>query len=257
MSAPSDPPSPAEPAGTRSSSTQEIPVVAPTGATAVTKQQLPPHPDAAPPAPVPAAPAPAPAVEGPLPTGPVDFVPGLPGLGTPPVPPPAAPPVAQATTETSAAQPAGAAEPGRTWPDTLASEVPAQGRSHRLHSRSGPQNRTALLGVGLAALALVLVLLGLTLDFGAASFWSVVPLWSSFATLCALLGLLAFAAFYPAGNRLRTGPAWRVAAAGLVGLSTFWLLVVLPVVDTDRGFVLTAALACLGGALWIGPRTRA
>jgi len=189
----------------------------------------------------------------------VDFVPGLPGLGTPPVPPPA-PPVAQPTIAqpvTTPAQPGAAAAQGGTWPDTLESDMAGPGRSPRARWGSGPKDRTALLGVGLAALALVLVLLGLSLDFGTASFWSVVPLWSTFATLCALLGLVAFAAFYPAGNRLRSGPAWRVAAAGLVGLAAFWLLVVLPVVDTDRGFVLTAALACLGSALWIGPRPRA
>jgi hypothetical protein len=33
----------------------------------------------------------------------------------------------------------------------------------------------------------------------------------------------------------------------------FWVLVVLPRVDSDRGFVLTAALAALGAALWIAP----
>jgi hypothetical protein len=266
VSTPTDPPSPAEPALTRPPSTEEIPVVAPAGATAVTRQPLPPHPGATPPAPVPPAPT-----AGPQPTGPVDFVPGLPGLSTPPVPPPPpapAPPTGQPTAQpttaqptaaqpTTAAQPAVAAEPGSTWPETLESDAPAPARSRGLRTPSGPRDRKALLGVGLAALAVVLVLLGLTLDFGTASFWSVVPLWSAFATLCAVLGLLAFAAFYPAGNRLRSGPAWKVAAAGLVGLSAFWLLVVLPVVDSDRGFVLTAAVACLGGALWIGPRTRA
>ena len=56
----------------------------------------------------------------------------------------------------------------------------------------------------------------------------------------------------PGGGRFTAG--WRVAAGGLVGLAVFWLLVVLPVVATDRGFVLTAALASLGGALWIAPR---
>ena len=44
-----------------------------------------------------------------------------------------------------------------------------------------------------------------------------------------------------------------MAAGGLVGLVVFWLLVVLPVADTDRGFLLTAALAALGAALWIAP----
>jgi hypothetical protein len=58
------------------------------------------------------------------------------------------------------------------------------------------------------------------------------------------------------GRRRHSGSAWRGAAAALAGLSAFWLLVVLPRVDSDRGFVLTAALACLGGALWIGPSAR-
>jgi hypothetical protein len=143
-----------------------------------------------------------------------------------------------------------------TWPDTLESEAAAPGRTRTTARARGPLDRTALAGLGLAALAVLLVLLGVSLHFGGESLWSTVPLWSAFATLCAALGLLAFAAFYPAGNRLRSGPTWRVAAAGLVGLSVFWLLVILPRADTDRGFVLTAALACLGGALWIGPRAR-
>jgi hypothetical protein len=39
-----------------------------------------------------------------------------------------------------------------------------------------------------------------------------------------------------------------------VSLAAFWLLVVLPGADTDRGFVLTAALGCLGAALWVGAK---
>jgi hypothetical protein len=89
---------------------------------------------------------------------------------------------------------------------------------------------------------------------GTESYWESIPLWSAFASVCAVLGLGAYVAFAVAGNRLRSGVLWRIAAAGLVGLAVFWLLVVLPVVATDRGFVLTAALAALGGALWVGPR---
>ncbi|WP_324275211.1 hypothetical protein [Blastococcus brunescens] len=68
-----------------------------------------------------------------------------------------------------------------------------------------------------------------------------------------MLAAAAFVAVAVAADRVRSGTAWKVAAAGLVGLAAFWLLVVLPVVATDRGFVLTAALAALGGALWVGP----
>jgi hypothetical protein len=131
--------------------------------------------------------------------------------------------------------------------------VPDDARSTSVRA---PRDRSGLAGLGLVVLSVVLLELGLTLGFGEESYWSLLPLWSGFATACALLGLLSFAAFYPAGNRLRSGPAWRVAAGGLVGLAVFWLLVVLPAVASDRGFVLTAALAALGGALWIGPRRR-
>ena len=251
MSSPSDPQLPVAPAGQAQPSTQEIPVVQPAvhpaGATAVGQHgvatQLP-HPDAAAPAPV----------DSPVPTGPVDFVPGLPGLGAPPVPPPAAttppppaPPVQLVTAES----------PTAVWPDTLESgdeaERPENRRPEKKHRERTPRDRAAVVGLGLAVLSLVLLELGLALDFGVESYWSAVPLWSAFATLCVVLGVLAFAGSFPSGGRLRSGAVWRVAAGGLVGLAVFWLLVVLPVVASDRGFLLTAALGALGAALWVGP----
>jgi hypothetical protein len=257
VSSPSEPQPPVDPAGPKSSGTQEIPVVQLTGATAV--QQLPPHPAATTPAPVRVSPEP---VDGPQPTGPVDFVPGLPGLGTPPPPPPVRAP-AHATPPPTAAQPHAATpstehapRPGPVWPETLeADNTEAKGAKRKRAPRArAPQDRTALIGLGLVVLSLALLELGLTVGFDGDSYWSVVPLWSGFATVCVLLVLLVFAVSYRAGNRSRSGPAWRIAAGGLVGLAVFWLLVVLPVVASDRGFVLTAALAALGGALWIGPR---
>jgi hypothetical protein len=184
------------------------------------------------------------------PTGPVDFVPGLPGAGILP-PPPAAPAAAPGPDAPPTAPVTPAAEaPG--WPHSLEAE-PAAPSGRRIRARR-PADRRALIGLGLAVLAVALLEVGLLLRFGAESLWSTVTLWSAFATLSALLALLAFAAFYPSGNRLKSGAVWRIAAAGLVGLSVFWVLVVLPVVASDRGFVLTAALGCLGAALWIGPR---
>lgn len=244
----SDPQPPVEPRGGRPPSTQEIPVVQPfNGATAT--GQLPPHPHATTHAPVRP-------MGAPEPTGPVDFVPGLPGVGTPPPPPP--PPVGVTPAPDTAPAAAAAMEttvsaPGPTWPETLESGDGADDRPGRLRGRR-PRNLAALLGPALAVLAVVLLELGLSLDFGGRSYWSAVTLWAAFATACALLALVAFVA---AGDRLRSAPAWRVAAAGLVGVAVFWLLVVLPDVGSDRGFVLTAALGALGGALWVGPRRTA
>ncbi|UOY00496.1 hypothetical protein [Blastococcus sp. PRF04-17] len=267
MSTPSEPEPPVD-TGPSQSSTREIPVVKPTtGATAV--QSLPPHPGATTPAPVPPAPGP---MEAAQPTGPVDFVPGLPGVGTPPPPrtaahatppPPQPAPAPQhappAAAPPAAAPPAAAQEASPVWPDTLLdADEAATGRrrKERTPRERTPQDRAAVLGLGLVVLSLALLELGLIAGFGEDSYWRTVPLWSGFATVCVLVGVLVFAAFYRGGDRDRSGPAWRLAAGGLVGLAVFWLLVVLPVVASDRGFVLTASLAALGGALWIGPRRR-
>ncbi|MGY1638275.1 hypothetical protein ACI78V_16645 [Geodermatophilus sp. SYSU D00742] len=149
------------------------------------------------------------------PTGPVDLVPGLPGTGTPPPP--------------------------------AAAEAPRPPRS--------PEQRAALAGAGLTAGSLLLLQLGLALRFDTDSFWTTVPLWSAFATLATLLGLLPSAGRL-LGDRLRPGAASQVAAGGLTGLAVFWVLVVLPRADSDRGFLLTAALGALGAALWVAAATR-
>jgi hypothetical protein len=72
--------------------------------------------------------------------------------------------------------------------------------------------------------------------------------------VAAVLGLLVG---LTRGRGLRDDGAWKVSAAGLTGVAAFWVLVVLPMANTDRGFVLTAALACLGLALWVTPGRRA
>jgi hypothetical protein len=203
-------------------------------AAAPVTKQLPPHPGA-----TAFGAHPATAVEAPQPTGPVDFVPGLPGLGTPPPPPPpvqTAPPT-----------------PGPTWPETLENDDADRARVGARAVRL-PQDRSALVAVGLAALSLVLLELGLALDFDSVSLWEVIPLWSAFATAAVLIGLVALLVASSPGGRARAGLAWRVGAAGLIGLAVFWLLVVLPGADSDRGFLLTAAVGCLGAALWVGAK---
>ena len=274
MSSVSDPTPSGEDRAVAQPTTREIPVIPAGGATpsapsappsapgaarsAPGAPALPPHPGALQPAPVappeqPAAPPGwAPGFNEPNETGPVNFVPGLPGVGTSGPPLPAAEP--EPTGATAAAVGAGS----RTWPDTLEADASAA------KAPRAPQDRTALLGIGLAVLALLLLELGLGLSFGDRSFWSLVPLWSAFATVAALLALVGFA---PATLGRRGGPGnaargagatgsglpWRIAAGGLVGLAVFWLLVVLPHADTNRGFVLTAALGALGAGLWMGP----
>jgi hypothetical protein len=148
---------------------------------------------------------PATVLEGIQPTGPVDFVPGLPGVGSP------APP---------------------------------------RHEKTEPRDRAALASVALAALAVVLLQLGLVDDDG--QLWSRVTLWAIFATAATVLGLGVLAA-HAATGRPSARLATRLVAGAVLALAIFWLLVVLPIVASDPGFLVTAALLALGGALWLGP----
>ena len=74
----------------------------------------------------------------------------------------------------------------------------------------------------------------------------------------ALAALVALVALVPAAVRLlgRSVPArtaWRVGAGGVAALAVFWVLIGLPLVVSDRGFWLTAALGAAAAALWLAP----
>jgi hypothetical protein len=122
-------------------------------------------------------------------------------------------------------------------------------------SRRRPARRRAP-GVGLALVLGSAALLEVGLlrsSAGRPAFWATTPLWSAFVTAAALLGLVAFVGRPGRIGRAQNDRAWKVAAAGLVGVSVFWVLAVLPVANTDRGLVLTAALVCLGAGLALAP----
>ena len=133
-------------------------------------------------------------------------------------------------------------------------EMPAKQR--RVRAPRTPRERAVLLTTGLGVLALVLLELGLALRMGGQVLWSDLPLWSAFATLATLVGVLGLAASLLPGGRLRPAVADRLALGGLTGLAVFWALIALPRVDSDRGFLLTAALGALGVAVWLSPARR-
>ncbi len=165
---------------------------------------------------------------GPIPTGPLD-----PFFGTPPPPPGAAavPPAAAPT-----------------------AQVPAGGKPAR--APRTPRDRAVLVTTGLGVLGLVLLELGLALRLGGQVIWSDLPLWSAFATLAALVGIVGLAASLLPGRRVGPAVAEKLALGGLAGLAVFWVLIALPRVDSDRGFLLTAALGALGAAVWLSPSRR-
>jgi hypothetical protein len=178
------------------------------------------------------APTPAPPAYG---SGATDVVPGFPDR-------PAAP-----------ASGSSAATPSPSPGPTTAPDAPSA-----THRRSpfgaaphAGRSRAVLLALGLAVAALVLLEIGLVLDYGNQSLWEVVPTWSAFATLAALVVLVAPLAAL--SGRLSGRTAWRVGAVGVGALAVSWVLVALPLAASDRGFWLTAALGAAGAALWLTP----
>jgi hypothetical protein len=177
------------------------------------------------------------------PTGPVDFVPGFGSRLSPPQP--AGSTAATATGQLPAVGPAGG---------------PAGGHSAgRLRARlkgglpaGAARHRTVFTGLALGVIGLVLLELGLARDFGNASLWSVVPTWSAFATVAAVVALVPLVARW-VPSAPATGTVWRIGLAGATGLAAFWVLVALPLVTSDRGFLLTAGTALAAAALWLSP----
>jgi hypothetical protein len=209
------------------------------------------------------------------PTDRVDFVPGF---GTPEHPP-AAPAGSTAVTGTpstnelpvaapgtapgAAAQSAGAgkgaAGKGAAGKGGAGKGTAAKRLSTRLtgvRPRTAARHGTTALGLGAGVVGLALLELGLARNFGARSLWSLLPTWSAFASAAAVVALLPLVA-----GRLPSGPgpatAWKVGLAAAGGLVAFWVLIALPLVASNRGFLLTAGVALGAGALWLAPGRQA
>jgi hypothetical protein len=176
-------------------------------------------------------------------TGPVDFVPGFGSQMSPPQP--AGSTAATATGELPAAGPVGGPAGGHSagrLGARLKGGLPAGAARHR----------TVFTGLALGVIGLVLLELGLARDFGNASLWSVVPTWSAFATVAAVIALVPLVARW-VPSAPTTGTVWRIGLVGATGLAAFWVLVALPLVASDRGFLLTAGTALAAAALWLAP----
>jgi hypothetical protein len=177
-------------------------------------------------------------------TGPMDFVPGFgerPAAGSGTTPPPVqGPTTTPGASFSPSATPSGGPLPSARSRRSPLAALPRGGRAG-----------AALVSLGLGVLGLVLLEIGLVREFGNQSLWDVVPTWSTFATVAALLVLVPAVAGLT--GRLSQRTAWRIGAAGLTALVTAWVLVALPLAASDRGFWLTLAVGAAGAALWLAP----
>jgi hypothetical protein len=104
----------------------------------------------------------------------------------------------------------------------------------------------AVAGVG----GIILVLLGLSVPFDSTNGWSAHTAWAIFAALAAIVAVTPLVT--SSGDRPpRT--VFNIGAAGAAGLFAYWLLLVLPSVGSNEGFVLTVGTALAVAAVWWSP----
>ncbi|MET3805713.1 apolipoprotein N-acyltransferase [Nakamurella sp. UYEF19] len=129
----------------------------------------------------------------------------------------------------------------------MAPQAPGPGIPGPAGATGTPAERFAGFG---GPLAVVLAALGLSIPFDSSNAWSSQISWAIFAQLAALAAG-APALLRSSGQSPRS--SWFVGAVGTSGLLGYWLLVVLPSVGSNEGFVLTLATALAACGSWFSP----
>lgn len=102
----------------------------------------------------------------------------------------------------------------------------------------------------LAAGSVAAITLAVSLNEDDDNGWGRIGVWAGFAIASAVLTLA------PSVGRalnLTALRAWRVAAAGAVGLVAFWVLFVLPSISMNVSFAATVGVAAGVAAAWMAP----
>jgi len=138
--------------------------------------------------------------------------------------------------------------PGAPWP----------GGYPQAYGSGSPAPTPSASGTGaLATIALVagvvLTALGLSIPFDSSCLWATSLAWAIFAMLAALVSVAPVLA-RSVGKSPTT--MWTIGAVGAGALLLFWVLVALPGVTSNQGFVLTLATACALAGVWLSPGRR-
>lgn len=117
-------------------------------------------------------------------------------------------------------------------------------------SAAGPAGSSPSLPLLAGLAAVVLVAVGLSIPFDSSSAWSTQTAWAIFAIVAALLVVAPFLLRASAGSPRML---WFTGVAGAVGVLGYWLLIVLPGVSSNQGFVLTLGAALAACSCWFSP----
>lgn len=100
--------------------------------------------------------------------------------------------------------------------------------------------------MGLHVLAALLIILGISLPLDGGTFWTQAWTWAGLTTIAALVQAVLLV---PGDVKL----SWQLAAGAAATLVLTWTLVFLPMVQTDRGFMVTLGTALAVAAVWLHP----
>ena len=116
---------------------------------------------------------------------------------------------------------------------------------------TAPAEATANLPTLAQVVAAILTVVALALSSGGQGSWySTTTTWSVFATVAAVVQLVPAFAKQSSWSPARR---WAIGAAGAGGLAAWWVLIALPGVSSDQGFVATMAVAAAGVGTWLSP----
>lgn len=108
-----------------------------------------------------------------------------------------------------------------------------------------PLTTSQILRFVFAGLAAVLVILGVSLPIDGETMWTEGTLWTIFGVLAVLAaGALAFV-------RASKDVWWLVGVSGVAALALFWVLIMLPGITSNNGFLVTVGLGLAALGLYL------
>jgi len=146
--------------------------------------------------------------------------------------------------------PSPAQPPGQPWPGGPG--APGFGPGQPAWT-GPPAPRTPPLAVLALVAGVVLTALGLSIPFDSTCLWATSTAWAIFAMIAALVSLTPL---FGRSGSMTPARAWTIGAVGSGALLLFWVLVALPGVTSNQGFVLTLATAASVGGCWLSPGRR-
>lgn len=99
-------------------------------------------------------------------------------------------------------------------------------------------------------LSIAAIALAVSLEEDGQNGWESIGVWAGFAIVAAVATLVPAVR---SNLNIDATRAWQISVAGAVGLASFWVLFVLPVIERNVSFLATLGVVAGGLAAWLAP----